>query len=67
MEFTFTASVEIYGGDIDRMVKNVRKYKMDIEDAINDILAGYDDFEYYCRGYYFDDLKAEVERRLKGV
>ena len=65
MKFTFNVTVGIYDDDIDEMVKNVKKYKMNIKDAIYAVLGGYDDFEYYGSDYYYNELKAEVERRLE--
>lgn len=65
MEFTFNVTVTIYDDDIDKMVKNVKKYKMNIKDAIYAVLGDYDDFEYCCSDYYYNELKAEVERRLE--
>lgn len=64
MEFNFNVTVEIYDDDIDEIVEKV-KNGTDMYEAIEDVIAGYDDFEWGCLGYYHEDLKKEVERRLK--
>ena len=64
MEFTFNVTVEIYEDDIDEIVEMV-KNGTDIDEAIEDVIAGYDDFEWGCLGYYREDLKKEVKRRLE--
>ena len=65
MVFSFKAFVEIDDDDIDEMAKNVKERGMNITEAIDIILRAYGHYEYYCSDYYFDDLREEVERRLK--
>lgn len=65
MNFTFNVTVEIDDNDFDYIINEVKKGK-NINKAIRDALDAYEGgIEWSCRDYYWLDLKAEVERRLK--
>jgi len=65
MKFTFNVTVEILEEDFDYIINEVKKGN-NINRAIWEALDAYEGgIEWNCRDYYWRDLKAEVERRLK--
>lgn len=69
MEFEYTGYLYINSRDLRQMYLRVKKGE-DFSNVYYDIMGGYDDCDYYCCEYVFDQVKAEIERRLsqnKGV
>lgn len=64
MEFTYTSSIIIDEYDMNRICNDVKGGK-DFNDAFDDTLCGYDDYDYYHMGDIYDDVKEEIERRIK--
>lgn len=63
MEFEYTAEIYICPQDLEQMYKYV-KNGGDFANIFEDIMSGYDDCEYYNCSYIYEDVKAEIYRRL---
>lgn len=63
MEFEFTATIYINLDDLRQMYLRVKNGES-FYSVYDDIMGGYDDFEYYCSGYIRDQVKEEINRRL---
>ena len=63
MDFKYTATITIDDDDLERMC-----VRMESGETFNivfyDVMAGYDDCDYYNCDYIYDDVKKEINRRL---
>lgn len=64
MEFIYTSSIYIEENDIKEICSLVKK-GVYIEEAIDDVLAGYGDDVYYSYYNIIEDLIKEIEKRIK--
>lgn len=64
MEFKYTSSIIIDDDDMDRICNEVKNGR-DFNDAFEYVISGYDDCDYYHMGDIYDDVKKEIERRIK--
>ncbi len=64
MEFKYTTTICIEESDLDIMCELVKKGE-DFGDVFENIISGYDDYEYYASGFIFDQVKEEIEARVK--
>ena len=64
MEFEYTSSIIIDEFDMNRICNDVKGGR-DFGDAFDDALCGYDDCDYYHIDDIYDDVKKEIERRIK--
>lgn len=63
MEFEYTASIRIYPQDLRKMYKRVKNGE-NFSDVFYDIMAGYDDCDYYACDNIEDQVHEEIQRRL---
>ena len=63
MEFEYTSYIFISESDLVEMVKRVKKGEL-FDDVFYDILAGYDDCDYYNCSLIKNDVRKEIERRI---
>lgn len=63
MEFEFTGIFHVSTGDLEEMVKLV-KDGYSPENAFDDVVSGWDDFEYYSASYVKEDVIKEIKKRL---
>lgn len=63
MEFDYTSSIYIYEKDLEEMVNRVNKGE-EFTDVYYDIMAGYDDCDYYNCSLIMDEVRKEIERRI---
>lgn len=63
MEFEFTSSIYIIKADLDEMARRVKEGEP-FEVVFDNILANYDDYDYYSSGLIRDDVRKEIERRM---
>lgn len=63
MEFEFTASIYIDEDDLQEMCLRVKKGE-EFLTVFDNVMAKYDDFDYYGSGYIFYQVKAEIDKRL---
>ena len=64
MEFEYTATIFIGETDLERMCKRVKKGEK-FGDVFYDVIGGYDDCDYYASDHIYDQVKEEVEKRIK--
>lgn len=64
MEFEYTTTIFIEESDLETMCKLVRKGE-DFCDVFENIISGYDDCDYYASNLVFNQVKEEVEKRIK--
>lgn len=64
MEFEYTSSIIIDEYDMNRICNDVKGGR-DFGDAFDDALCGYDDCDYYHIDDIYDDVKKEIERRIR--
>ena len=64
MEFEYTSSITIDEYDMDRICNDVKGGR-DFNDAFDDALIDYDDCDYYHMGDIYDNVKEEIECRIK--
>ena len=64
MEFEYTATIFIEETDLERMCKRVRKGE-NFADVFYNVIGGYDDCDYYASDHIYDQVKEEVEKRVK--
>jgi hypothetical protein len=67
MEINFKGTVYIREEDVEDMARLVINGGYGIADAINEILAGYEDDVYYTREYFWDELVEQVENKMKEI
>ena len=63
MEFKYTASIWVNSSDLHTMYKRVKKGE-NFDNVFNEIMARYDDCDYYASDYIKDDVRQEIERRI---
>jgi hypothetical protein len=63
MEFDYTSTIYIYEKDLEEMVNRVNKGE-EFEDVYYDVMAWYDDCDYYNCHLIEDKVRKEIERRL---
>lgn len=64
MEFEYTTSLFIDETDLETMCEHVKKGE-DFTDIFDMIISYYDDEIYYASGNVYDQVKEEVEKRIK--
>jgi len=67
MELNFEGSVSISEKDIEEMARLVVNNHYSITQAIDEVLAGYDDDVYYARGYFWDELVEQVDNKIEEI
>lgn len=67
MEIKFNGIVNIYDGDIEDMAKLVVNNNYSIADAIDEVLAGYDDSIFYAGFYFWDELAEQVKIKMEEI
>ena len=63
MEFEYTASIWIDPQDLRKMYKRVKNGE-EFSDVFDDIMARYDDCDYYACDYVKDQVHEEILRRI---
>ena len=63
MEFEYTSSIYVTSEDLRKMYLYVKRGG-DFDIIFDDIMCGYDDYDYYHAGDIYDQVKSEIERRL---
>lgn len=63
MEFEYTSIIYIYEEDLEEMAERV-KQGGDFNDVYYNVMAGYDDCDYYNCNLVMDKVRKEIERRL---
>lgn len=63
MEFKYIASIWVNSSDLRTMYKRVKKGE-NFDNVFNEIMARYDDCDYYACDYIKDDVRQEIERRI---
>ena len=63
MEFEYTSSIYVMEKDLQSMVNRVKNGELFV-DVFYDILAGYDDCDYYNCSLIENQVRMEVERRI---
>lgn len=63
MEFEYTSSIYVNEDDLAEMVNRVKEGEL-FDDVFYDILAGYDDCDYYNCSLIKNDVRKEIERRI---
>lgn len=64
MEFEYTATMWVELSDIEEMLKLCHQ-GYTCEQAISEISAGWEDYNYYAVNHIFPQLVKELERRLE--
>lgn len=64
MEFEYTSAIYIEEEDLVEMVIRVRDFHELFDDVFYDILAGYEDCDYYNCTLIKNDVRKEIERRI---
>ena len=64
MDFEYTATIFIDETDLEEMCKRVRKGEK-FGNVFYDIISGYDNCDYYASDRIYDQVKEEVEKRIK--
>ena len=64
MEFEYTSAIYINSSDLRRMYLYVKKGG-DFRDIFNDVMAGYDDEDYYSSGNIYEQVQEEILRRVR--
>jgi hypothetical protein len=67
MEINFKGTVYIREEDVEDMARLVINGGYGIDDAINEVLAYYDDDVYCAREYFWDELVEQVRVKMKEV
>ena len=67
MEINFKGTVYIREEDVEDMAKAVIYNNYGIDEAINEVLAYYDDDVYCAREYFWDELVEQVKAKMKEV
>lgn len=63
MEFEYTASIWIEPQDLRKMYKRVKNGE-NFDDVFDNIMACYEDCDYYACDYVRDQVHEEIQRRL---
>lgn len=63
MEFEYTSSIYIQSEDLRKMYLYVKKGG-NFSTIFDDVMARYDDCDYYACGLIYDDVEKEIQRRL---
>lgn len=63
MEFEYTSTIYIDEDDLTEMVKRVENGEL-FDNVFEDILAGYEDVDYYNCYLIKNDVRKEIERRI---
>ena len=63
MEFEYTSTIYIEKADLNKIVKRVKKGEL-FDDVFYDVLASYDDCDFYNCHLIKNDVYKEVERRI---
>ncbi len=63
MEFEYTSTIYIDEDDLTEMVKRVENGEL-FDNVFEDILAGYEDVDYYNCHLIKNDVRKEIERRI---
>jgi len=64
MEFEYTSSIYISSEDLREMYLRVKRGE-DFEEVFMDIMAGYEDEDYYHASDIIEQVKEEINRRLE--
>jgi len=64
MEFEYTAMIFIEESDLETICEWVKR-GADFSDAFDTVMSSYDDCDYYASDHIFNQVKKEVERRIK--
>lgn len=64
MIFEYTSYINIAECDMDEICNGVKDGE-DFCDVFDEVLCGYDDYDYYHMGDIYDDVEKEIERRIK--
>lgn len=64
MDFEFTRSIEINSENLRKMYLYVKKGG-DFQDIFDWIMSGYEEEDYYNSQFIFDDVKKEIDRRIR--
>lgn len=65
MEFKFSDSFYVSETDLNRMAYLCINANLNIRDAVNVIVNGWDDADFYTFGFIEDQVHEEVARRIK--
>lgn len=63
MDFEYTGYVHISKADLQKMYKAVKK-GTPFKQIFYSIMSRYDDEDYYCAHYVYNQVEAEINRRL---
>ena len=64
MIFEYTSKIDIDERDMDKICEDVKNGR-DFYDALDGALSGYDDCDYYHMDDIYEDVKKEIEHRIK--
>lgn len=64
MNFEFHGVFWIYEDDLKQMVSLVKNTGCSVADAINNVVSGWDDCDFYTFGLVEEQVTAEIEKRL---
>lgn len=64
MEFEYTTTIFIEESDLEAMCKRVRNGEK-FADVFYSVIGSYDDCDYYASDHIYDQVKEEVEKRVK--
>lgn len=64
MEFEYTTTILVEESDLEVMCKHVKNGE-DFDDVFDDVMSSYDDCDYYASDNIYDQVKEEVEKRIK--
>lgn len=64
MDFAYTSYIYIDSSDLRQMYLRV-KHGEDFDTVFNDIMSGYDDADFYNCDFIIEDVREEINRRLK--
>lgn len=64
MDFAYTSYIYIESSDLRQMYLRVKRGE-DFDTVFDDIMSGYDDGDFYNRKLIIEDVREEINRRLK--
>ena len=64
MDFEYTSYISITSSDLRQMYLRVKRGE-NFDIVFDDIMSGYDDEDYYNSGFIMEDVRKEINRRLK--
>ena len=64
MDFEYTSYIYIESSDLRQMYLRVKRGE-NFNIVFDDIMSGYDDEDFYNRGFIIEDVREEINRRLK--